>query len=150
MTDYILNHVIVEGSPYQIKRLLAAHFRKLLGAEEMRRPFTSYEFIWYSVAPLPASVADLHTPAEVLNWQLKNWDYAFLPQNETESSFGQNGSFNFRFPTLGAEPRPVLEALVKKFPRLKFNFASISMPNFCVFMGVGNKGELTCVDDEYN
>ncbi|MGV2975039.1 hypothetical protein AB1P65_06265 [Roseibium alexandrii] len=149
MTDKILNHVIVEGTTLQIERLLAAHFRKLSAAEELHRPFTNHEFHWHSIVPLPVSVSELGDVAKVLNWQLENWEYAFLPQNETESSFGQNGSYNFRFPTIGAEPKPVLEALVKKFPGLKFNFASISMPNFCVFMGVGNNGRLTCVDDEY-
>lgn len=150
MTDKILNHVIVEGSQHQINCLLAAHFRKLSATEELRRPFTKHEFHWHSKVPLPPSVSELGDVAEVLNWQLANWEYAFLPQNETESSFGQNGSYNFRFPTIGAAPRAVLEALVKNFPGLKFNFASISMPNFCVYMGVGENGQLTCVDDEYN
>lgn len=145
-----MNHVIVEGTSHQINRLLAVHFRKLSAAEELRRPFTKLEFLWHSIVPLPTSVAELDDAAKVLNWQLENWDYAFLPQNETESSFGQKGSFNFRFPTLGTEPRPVFEALVKKFTQLKFNFASVSMPNFCVFMGVGNNGQFACVDDEYH
>lgn len=145
-----MNHVIVEGTSHQIDHLLAAHFRKLSDAERLRRPFAEYEFLWHEIATLPTSVAEAGDISALQNWQLENWEYAFLPQNETESSFGQNGSYNFRFPTIGSEPRPLFEALVEKFPDLKFNFASISMPNFCVFMGVGNHGQLTCVDDEYN
>ncbi|QDG77712.1 hypothetical protein [Labrenzia sp. PHM005] len=150
MADYILNHVIVDGTRKQIDNLLVAHFRKLSGEELRHRPFTHYDFLWQDIIPMPEEVATSRDEDKIRNWQLYNWSCFGTGKEVTETNFGNRGTLNFRFPTLGAEPRPVYTELVKRFPRLKFNFASISMPNFCLFIGTGIDGKLLYVDDDYD
>lgn len=150
MADYILNHVIVEGTQNQIKHLLAAHFRELSEAEQLRGPFVQYEFLWQEIIPMPDNVANSDDDDEIRLWQSQNWSCISIGSNQTETNFGNGGSFNFRFPTAWAEPRPIYEKLVAEFPQLKFYFASVSMPNFCLFIGTGTNGKLTFVNDEYD